>query len=198
MAEVRQVGFRLPAWRRVLHLVVAKARALRARLRYLQYRILGIRFTGYANLGRIEVPRRHHQIAIAARAALENGVTLLVTCPPADDVRLSIGRSAYVNRWTMFDASERIEVGEGTMIGPYCYITDHDHGTAPGVAINTQPLWCEPVRIGRGVWIGARATILKGVQIGDGAVIGAGSVVTRSVGPGEKWAGVPARLIGVR
>jgi hypothetical protein len=36
-----------------------------------------------------------------------------------------------------------------------------------------------PVRIGRSVWIGARAIILPGVSIGDDALIGAGSEVTR-------------------
>ena len=28
----------------------------------------------------------------------------------------------------MFDASESIEVGRNCLIGPFCYITDHDHG----------------------------------------------------------------------
>ena len=35
--------------------------------------------------------------------------------------------------------------------------------------------------IGDNVWIGARATILKGVTIGDGAVIASNSVVTKDV-----------------
>jgi acetyltransferase-like isoleucine patch superfamily enzyme len=40
--------------------------------------------------------------------------------------------------------------------------------------------------------------ILKGVTIGNGAVVGAGAVVTRHVRSGEKVAGVPARVIGLR
>jgi len=171
---------------------------MRARLRYLYYRLMGVRFSGYANLGRIEVPRCHPQIEIAQTASLDNGVVLLVTAGAQDPIRLSIGEGVYVNRGTMFDASEWIEVGAGTMIGPYCYVTDHDHGTEPGADVRGQPLAAKPVRIGKGVWIGAGAIVLKGVEIGDGAVVGAGSVVTHPVGPGEKWAGVPARRLGMR
>lgn len=49
-----------------------------------------------------------------------------------------------------------------------------------------------PVRIGDNAFIGAHATILKGVSIGRGAVIGACSLVTRDVPDGEIWAGNPA------
>jgi maltose O-acetyltransferase len=52
-----------------------------------------------------------------------------------------------------------------------------------------------PVEIGRSVFIGARAIVLKGVTIGDGAVIGAGAVVTRDVEPGSIVAGNPARAV---
>ena len=39
----------------------------------------------------------------------------------------------------------------------------------------------KPIIIGRGVFIGARAIILKGVTIGDRAIVGAGAVVTKDV-----------------
>ena len=38
-----------------------------------------------------------------------------------------------------------------------------------------------PIVVGKDVWIGAHATILKGVTIGDGAIVAAGAVVTRDV-----------------
>jgi acetyltransferase-like isoleucine patch superfamily enzyme len=92
----------------------------------------------------------------------------------------------------MIDASEQIEVGENCMIGPFCYITDHDHGHEKGRLIGEQPLRSAPVRIGNNVWIGAGVIILKGVMIGDDAVIAAGAVVTRDIDVGMKVAGVPA------
>ena len=52
----------------------------------------------------------------------------------------------------------------------------------------------KPVRIGRGVFIGARAIILKGVTIGDRAVIGAGAVVTKDVPDGHLAFGNPVQV----
>ena len=112
--------------------------------------------------------------------------------------RLVIEGGTYVNRFTMFDASDSIVVGRNCLVGPFCYITDHDHGINASSCIGEQPLVGSPVRIGNGVWIGAGAIILKGVTIGNGAVIGAGAVVTRDVNTAEKVAGLPARAIGSR
>ena len=39
----------------------------------------------------------------------------------------------------------------------------------------------QPITIGKHVWIGQNAMVLKGVTIGDGAVIAAGAVVTKDV-----------------
>lgn len=48
------------------------------------------------------------------------------------------------------------------------------------------------ITIGNGCFIGARATILKGVTIGSGSVVAAGAVVTRDVPPGCLAIGNPA------
>jgi len=45
------------------------------------------------------------------------------------------------------------------------------------------------------VWIGAKATVLKGVRIGKGAVVAVGSVVTKDVPANAIVAGIPAKVI---
>lgn len=55
-----------------------------------------------------------------------------------------------------------------------------------------------PVHIVGDNWIGANATILKGVTIGRGGVIAAGAVVTKDVEPYSIVAGVPAKVIDMR
>jgi len=112
--------------------------------------------------------------------------------------RLVIGAGTYVNRFTMFDASDSIQVGRNCLVGPYCYITDHDHGHQLGHQIREQELVGDHVIIGEGVWIGAGVIILKGVSVGDGAVVAAGSVVTQSIRANARVAGVPARAIRPR
>ncbi len=94
-------------------------------------------------------------------------------------------------------AAVRVEIGEGTFVGADTYIFDNDFH-APvgdwnwGNAASDNP---KPVMIGRGVFIGARAIILKGVTIGDRAVVGAGAVVSKDVPAGHIAIGNPARVL---
>lgn len=167
------------------------------RIRVTYYRLLGVRFLGPCWLQSIEIPRSHRCIQLGREVALDRGVTLLVSSEN-EELRIVIGDFTYINRHAMLDASERIEIGRDCMIGPYCYLTDHDHGTEPGRLIKEQPLLGSPTIIEDGAWIGAHATILKGVRIGKGAIVGAGAVVTKDVPANSIVAGVPARQIGSR
>ena len=105
------------------------------------------------------------------------------------ELEKNVGLSAAV-----IVAGKSIVIGEGTIIGAGTMILDNDFHSA-----DEQGHWiCDyhsnarPVRIGRGVFIGARAIILKGVTIGDRAIIGAGAVVSQDVPPGAIAVGNPA------
>lgn len=90
-------------------------------------------------------------------------------------------------------AKQSVEIGQGTQIAWGVTISDHDfHRTYTDGVENPET---EPVRIGRNVWIGMDAKILKGVEIGDNAVVAAGALVTRNVPAAAMVAGVPARII---
>jgi acetyltransferase-like isoleucine patch superfamily enzyme len=62
-------------------------------------------------------------------------------------------------------------------------------------AIRRSQVTIAPIRIGRGAWIAAGATVLQGVVVGDDAVVAAGAVVTKDVAPRTLVAGVPARFV---
>ena len=166
--------------------------SLASRRRIFLYRLLGMKITGRVWLERIEWPARPACITLHDGAALDRAVTLLAT---NDAARIEIGPRTYINRHTMLDAAERIEVCEQAMIGPFCYITDHDHEFGPGTAPGETPLVSQPVRIGKRCWLGAHVSVLKGVSIGDGTVVGAGSVVTKSLPAGVVAVGNPARVL---
>lgn len=93
-------------------------------------------------------------------------------------------------------AGRRIRVGEGTIIGAGAVIIDNDfHAYDERLGwVNECQANARPIEIGRHVFIGARAIILKGVSIGDKSIIGAGAVVTRSVPPLHLASGNPARV----
>lgn len=94
-------------------------------------------------------------------------------------------------------AALRIHIGEGTFVGAGAMIFDNDFHSPVGAWNwgNAAPDNPQPISIGRGVFIGARAIILKGVTIGDRAIVGAGAVVTKDVSARQLVAGNPARLI---
>ena len=163
-----------------------------SRVRQLVYRAMGMRIEGTGWMGAIEWPNRPYCVTLGAGAMLDHGITLLAT---SERARIVIGAKVYINRRTILDVDERVEIGEETMIGPGCYITDHDHGFSKGIAPGAAPLIVEPTTIGRRCWLGANVVVLKGVTIGDGTVVGAGSVVTKSLPAGAVAVGVPAKVI---
>lgn len=180
----------------LINRLIRYPRAVASRLRIARLRVYGARVGRKCWIRRIQVPRNPWDIVLDDSVALDDEVVLLTTGTRSAKPRLLIGKGTYVNRFTMFDASLLIRIGAECMIGPYCYITDHDHGAGDAGPVSAQALVEAPVTVGNNVWIGAHAVVLKGVSIGDNAVIAAGAVVTADVGPGERVAGVPARRIG--
>lgn len=100
---------------------------------------------------------------------------------------LLIGDDIFLNYNVSITCLEKIQIGQGTLIANNVVIVDHDH--------DDSKFKTAPIVIGNGVWIGANATILKGVTIEDGAVIAAGAVVTKDVSKNTIVGGVPAKYI---
>lgn len=107
--------------------------------------------------------------------------------------KLILGGS-YINSGTQIRCMNEISIGNQCAIGRNVMIMDYDaHNIfyADGNE-NKDPA---PVSIGQHVWIGAGATILKGVHIGDNAIVGARAVVTKDVKANTIVAGNPAKVI---
>jgi maltose O-acetyltransferase len=104
---------------------------------------------------------------------------------------MTLGRGVEINPGVVIDEAMPwlVEIGDETIIAPQAYLLAHDASTK----LHLDRTRVGRVRIGRRVFIGARAVILPGVSIGDGAIIAAGSVVTRDVPDRTLVAGNPAR-----
>ncbi len=120
---------------------------------------------------------------------LGNEVTISSSFKILNKGTLKIGDQTYIN------PNSIIRIENGLTIGNHCAISwgvtmmDHDAHEMEGKRE------ARPISIGSHVWIGANATILKGVTIGDGCVVAAGAVVSKSFGPNQLIGGVPARMI---
>ncbi len=165
----------------------------RVRSAYLKMR--GLKMDGKCWIRKVDIPRNHEKISLGVGVALDQHVVLLVSGDDQKTGTIRIGDRSYLNRGTMLDANESITIEADCMFGPYCYITDSNHGIQAGTLVREQPMVTAPVHIGNGAWIGAHVTILKGVTIGPGAIVGAGSVVTKDVAENSIVAGSPAKLI---
>jgi acetyltransferase-like isoleucine patch superfamily enzyme len=116
----------------------------------------------------------------------------------APGARLVLGNNVGLSA-TVLCAGLSIEIGDDTLIGSGAMILDNDFHVYSGQGWRTEvQAGARPVKIGRQVFIGARAIILKGVTIGDRAVIGAGAVVTKDVPSDNVAVGNPASVFPQR
>lgn len=105
---------------------------------------------------------------------------------------VSIGAGTFINYRCVFNTAGGISIGSDCDIAmDVAFVTSSHELGGPARRAGTPT--AEPIRVGNGVWIGARALILPGVTIGDGAVVAAGAVVTGDIAPHSVYAGVPAR-----
>ena len=103
-------------------------------------------------------------------------------------LQVSIHPTAAIGSAVYLDHATGIVIGANVVIGDEVTILQN-------VSIGrSSELPTRSPRIGRGVYIGAGATIVGDVSIGDFAKIGADTVVTSDISPGCTAVGNPARL----
>lgn len=139
---------------------------------------------------------------LGSRVLIERGVFI--------DQASSVGDYSYINQNSSIEAAQIgkfCSIARDVMVGPashnYRNVSSHPFWYQPFYGFAPAPASVEHgatghTTIGDDVWIGCGAVIMQGVDVASGAVIGAGSIVTKSVGPYEIWAGVPAKKIGQR
>jgi acetyltransferase-like isoleucine patch superfamily enzyme len=137
-------------------------------------------------------------VASAVRATVLGCFQPCVLRTLAPGARLVLGDKAGLSA-AVICAGLSIEIGPDTLIGAGAMIIDNDfHAySSQGWRAEVQA-GARPVKVGREVFVGARAIVLKGVTIGDRAVIGAGAVVTKDVPADHVAVGNPAAVFPKR
>jgi putative colanic acid biosynthesis acetyltransferase WcaF len=105
--------------------------------------------------------------------------------------RLSIGDHVWIGEDCWIDNIADVRIGSEACLSQGSYLCTGNHDWAdPGFGLIAQP-----IDIGVGAWVGAKAVICPNVTLHEGAIAAAGSVITRSIAPFEIHAGNPARFI---
>lgn len=103
---------------------------------------------------------------------------------------VDVGAGATVQRGALGDTVVR----RGAKIGPHVNV-GHNVEIGENVLVTGHAQLGGGCRIGRGAVVWQSAAIANGVSVGAGAVIGMAAAVRKDVGPGEVWAGNPARRL---
>lgn len=107
--------------------------------------------------------------------------------------RLELGDKDIFNEGSRVICCKSIHFGESSGLSWNATVLDSDlHPIAVGGEWVQQEM---PVHIGDRVFLGAGATVLKGVRIGDGSVVAASALVNKDVPPRCLVGGNPARII---
>lgn len=139
-----------------------------------------------------------HQVKLGTNCNLEHGVYFHYDGIYSEKPSICIGNNVFIGNNTEFNITDKITIGNDSLIASGCRFIDHNHGIALGELMRTQIAPQSEIIIENNVWLGANTIILKGVSIGEGAVVAAGAVVNKSIPPYEIWGGVPAKKIGER
>ena len=124
--------------------------------------------------GSLEI-RNAIEVSIAAGCRLGKRVVIY------GNGKLKIGKNVSING-ACIGCETSVEIEENCLISD-CFIGDSDYHNLEPHLRHSLPSSkvAAPINIKRNVWIGARATIMKGVTVGENSVVGLGSVIRKSV-----------------
>ena len=149
-------------------------------------------------------------ISIGEKSSFDDNLHLMAWDKFGNQVfspEIVIGSTCSFGAYNHITCCRKITIGDGTLTGKWVTISDNNHGSYDVSDSESFLEWRDvrpslrtisikgPIKIGKNVWIGDKATILSGVTIGDGVVVAANSVVTKDVPAYSVVGGNPARFL---
>jgi len=114
----------------------------------------------------------------------------------AHEGTLRIGDKTVLGRENTLNCYLDLDVGESCIVADWVYVCDFDHRTDDvHRPIKDQGIVKTPVRIGDGVWLGVKSSVLRGSDVGESSVVAAHAVVRGEVPAYSVVAGVPGRVV---
>lgn len=176
---------------------------------YLKSKFYGVNYAGSGSIyGKVNLVREPYSVisigknisivSSAWRASASSVFAPVKLMTHSRSSAIEIGDNVGLNGTSIVSRSRKIIIGTGTIIASNVTILDFDgHALWPPENRMSSPAieFDQDVIIGKNVWIGTRAIILKGVTIGDNSVIGAGSVVVKNIPENVVAVGNPAKVV---
>lgn len=136
---------------------------------------------GHLCLNENKYPHSHAECFLRLRDGavmdVKGRVTLMYngTVEVHENASLQIG-SCTVQSGAVIICAYKMTIGQGCLFSRMCYMSDSDHHriTDEGGKIANYP---RETVIGDNVWVGVKATVMKGAKIKDGCAIGVNSIV---------------------
>ncbi|MCC5947902.1 MAG: acyltransferase [Nitriliruptoraceae bacterium] len=157
----------------------------------------GVEFQGMTFTGkRVEFRARpgHGRLVIGPWCWIGNDNKLR-----AHEGQLTLGAKVVMGRDNVVNCYLDVEVGDATILADWIYVCDFDHRfDRLDLPIKDQGIVTSPTRIGGDVWVGEKASVLRGVDIGQGAIIASHCLVNADVPPFAIAVGVPVRVVRSR
>lgn len=114
------------------------------------------------------------RILVGSKSTWRKGMSIMI----AEKGQVVIGSRCFFNNDCSINALNKVEIGEGTILGENVKIYDHNHKFAQDDKdIKNQGFSIGQVRVGKHCWVGSNVVLLKDSDIGDNCVIGAGCIV---------------------
>lgn len=112
---------------------------------------------------------------------------------------ITVGRNVWIDDYSFIYAHKDLVIKDGVRIASHVYIIDFDHKYSHAtdkLEYGLEKAYSSsPITIGKNVWIGTHAVVLRGISIGDNSVIGAGAIVTKSIPANSVVVGNPAKVV---
>lgn len=168
------------------------ARFLSHRLRHPHVDLEGMVFLG----PRVELYARRHHARLALGPWCWIGADNKLR---AHEGNVRLGPKVVLGSGNVVNAYLDVEIGRNTLLGDWIYVCDFDHRhDRVDIPIKKQGLVKTPVRIGEDVWVGEKASILRGADIGAGCVVASQALVRDTIPPFSIVVGSPGRVVRSR
>ena len=109
--------------------------------------------------------------------------------------RLELAGPNLVQRLSSIHCDDTVVVGPFAVLSEMVTVVDSTHPHHGPSEWFLDDIVTSPVTIGAHAWVGAKATVARGVALGDGAVVSANSLVVEDVAAGWLASGVPAVVV---